>query len=161
MDRHVSKSIRKALDNERVKRLQQKPTQSMLWRIMQHMTISWDTLKLHVGLFRSLLGISNTHTRCLYKSSTYQKGCLLDHLTSINDKEQIETIKCLSTQDQLSRLSNCTWCKDKQIINQHGNRRHMFLFCTNLKLVTFRKKMKRDSGTRMLGISGKHFAHGQ
>jgi len=149
MDRHVSGSIRKALDDERVKRLKLKPTQGLLWRIMHHMTISWDNLKLHAGLFRSLLGMSNTHTRCLYKSTPYQRGCMLDLLSTIKDKEQVEAIQGLSKQEQILKLTNCSWCKEIQSIPQHGNRRHMLLFCNNLKLTTFRRKINNVIGNRL------------
>jgi len=149
LDRHVSKSIRKALDDERVKRLQMKPTQGLLWRLMHHMTISWNTLKLHLGLFRSLLGMSNTHTRCMYKSVSYKKGCLLDYLKLLKTEEQRIAFQKLSTQEQATKISNCTWCQKQQTSHQHGNRRHMFLSCTNVKIATFRRKMNNVIGNRI------------
>ena len=93
--------------------------------------------------------MSNTHTRCLYKSTSYQKGCLLDHLKIFKDKKQVTVFQNLSTQEQITKMSNCTWCQKQQLTHQHGNRRHMFLSCTNIKISKFRQKMNNVIGNRI------------
>jgi len=149
LDRHVSDHIRKALDNERVKRIKLKPTQGLLWRILDHTTTTWNVIRLHPGLHRSLLGLSGTHTRYMYKSVPYRTGCLMDHLETIKDTEQREAIINSSIQNQLSILSQCPICNQPKMCLHKGNRRHAFLSCNHSKLAKFKEKMNNMLGNRM------------
>ena len=149
LDRHVSDNIRRALDNEREKRIKSKPTQGLLWRILNHTTTKWNVIRLHPGLYRSLLGLSGTHTRCMYKSAPYRTGCLLNHLETIDDKEQREAITNSSIQNQISILSKCPVCQQSNMCSHKGNRRHAFLSCNHIKLARFKQKMNNMIGNRM------------
>jgi len=148
LDRHVSVHIRENLTKERLKRISRKHTQGLLWRILQYTTSTWKTLSLNVGLFRSLLGMSNTHTRSLYKSAPYRMGCLLNHVEKIHDPAQKEAILNSTINNQVNLVSRCTWCNQKNIHNHKGNRRHMYLDCSNDNIVKFRIKMNNTIGDR-------------
>ena len=141
VDRHISNCIQKAFSAEKVKRLQNKPTQGFLWRIMAHVTVSWKTLQLHKGFFRSLLGMSNSHTRNIYKSTPYRTGHLNEFLSSLSDPEQKNCIASASIGDQIKYLVQCPWCKSCQNRTDKGNRRHHSLHCTHPKIVNFKSQM--------------------
>jgi len=87
IDRHISDFLRDRFNTERIQRLRMKPTQGFLWRIFDHVTITWTILNLHKGFLRSLLGMSNSHSRNIYKSQIYGNGNLLNFLESVNDNE--------------------------------------------------------------------------
>jgi len=148
IDRHVSIYIRHVLSKERIKRLSKKNTQGLLWRLLKHTTSTWTTLSRNAGLFRSLLGMSNTHTRCLYKSSPYRTGCLLEYVDHILDPEQKEAILQSPINSQMKLISNCKWCMHNNLHQHKGNRRHMFLNCNNKKILKFRNRMNNTIGNR-------------
>ena len=144
IDRHISPFIKNKIECERVKRLRSKPTQGLIWRVEQHTTNIWETFHLHKGIFRSMLGLSRSHTRCLYKNDLYRATCKEVKLTQEKNPENILKLQN-STKSQaiIDLLSPCMWCKsdDGQGVADKGNRKHMFLYCTNNKLVEFRKDM--------------------
>ena len=148
IDGHVSIYIRHILSKERIKRLSKKNTQGLLWRILKHTTSTWMTLSRNAGLFRSLLGMSNTHTRCLYKSSPYRTGYLLEYVEQIHDPEQKEAILKSPINSQMKLLSNCKWCTHNNLDQHKGNRRHMFLNCSNENISKFRNRMNNTIGNR-------------
>ena len=148
LDRHVSTYIRHILSKECIKRLSKKSTQGLLWRILKHTTSTWKTLSCNVGLFRSLLGMSNTHTRCLYKSSPYRTGYLLEHTEHIQDPEQKEAILKSPISSQMKLISNCKWCNQNNLNQHKGNRRHMFLICNDENISKFRNRMNNTVGNR-------------
>jgi len=148
LDRHVSTHIRDTLSRERIKRLKKKSTQGLLWRIVKYTTSTWKTLSFNAGLFRSLLGMSNTHTRCLYKASPYRMGCILDHISGIHDPEQKQAILSSPINNQVNLVSSCKWCVQKTTNPHKGNRRHMFLNCSDRNLEKFRTRMNNTIGNR-------------
>jgi len=146
IDRHISDCIRKRFSLEKIKRLQSKPTQGFLWRIMPHVTMTWKTLQLHKGFFRSLLGLSNSHTRGIYKSLPYRTGSLKEFLLTITDPEQKTCISTASTRDQIQYLIHCPWCKSSHNRPSKGNRRHHLLHCTHHKIEKFKSRMNNTIG---------------
>ena len=148
LDRHVSMHIRDSFRNERIKRLSKKNTQGLLWRILKYTSSTWKTLSLNAGLFRSLLGMSNTHTRCLYKSSLYRTGCLLEYTEGIQDPEQRQAISNSTNTNQINLLSNCIFCTKATKVQHKGNRRHMYLNCNNHNLAKFRTRLNNTIGNR-------------
>jgi len=141
IDRHISSFVKDKIDSERVKRLRLKPTQGLIWRIEEHTKDIWKIFNLHRGIFRSMLGLSRSHTRCLYKSETYRNLCKEVKLTqTINPEDKTKLRKSTKAQTLIDMLSPCMWCKkDKgQIIQDKGNRKHMFLHCNNAEISSFR-----------------------
>ena len=141
IDRHISPFIRNKIECERIKRLRSKPTQGLIWRIEQHTKNIWDTFHLHKGIFRCFLGLSRSHTRCLYKNEKYRFLCKEVQLTKdINPEDKIKLRNSQKAQVLIDILSPCMWCKlnKGQIADNKGNRRHLFLHCNNEKLLNFR-----------------------
>ena len=141
VDRHINEDINRRLQIERVKRLKTKQTQGFLWRIFPYVTIKWETLNLHKGFFRSLLGMSNSHSRCIYKSTTYRAGALQQHLQTVNDAETRKSIEESSIKDQNRYILKCAWCTTSNSSMHKGNRRHVILHCSNPKIYKFRRRM--------------------
>jgi len=145
IDRHISPFIKNKIEDERVKRFRSKPTQGLIWRIEQHTINLWETFHLHKGIFRSMLGLSRSHTRCLYKNDTYRAICKEIKISQANtNPENILTLQnSTKTQDLIDILSPCMWCRSNngQVTEDKGNRKHMFLFCNNDKLSEFRNDM--------------------
>jgi len=74
VDKHVTDVLLDAFQNARIKELKKRDTQGLPWRIMDTACMTWSDLRNNKSLFRSLRGLSRTHTRSLYKSATYRKG---------------------------------------------------------------------------------------
>jgi len=79
IDKDVASRFRKIFMNEKIKCLRNKPTQGLLWRLMQDIHTACGALLNHKGCLRSLAGFSNTHSRALYKSELYRHGHWLSH----------------------------------------------------------------------------------
>jgi len=150
VDRHISEDINRRFQTERIKRLKTKQTQGFLWRIFPYVTIKWATLNLHKGFFRSLLGMSNSHSRCIYKSTTYRAGALQQHLQTVDDAETRKSIAESSIKDQNRYILKCAWCTTSNSGVHKGNRRHVILHCSNLKISKFRR--------RMMNLIGQHIS---
>jgi len=149
VDRHISGDIKRRLQMERIKRLRSKATQGVLWRIMPYVTITWKILNLHKGLFRSLLGMSNSHSRCIYKSATYRAGALQQFLSTVHDSEKRKCIEESPTQEQNKYILQCGWCSTSEANIHKGNRRHILLHCSNHKIVKFRRRMLNTLGLHL------------
>jgi len=148
IDRHISEFLRTAFDKERMKRITTKSTQGLLWRISDHISDTWESIKRRPGFFRALLGLTNTHTRFLYKSTVYRAGCLEEFLSQIKDSEQKQAIRDSPVKNQLEYLMKCPWCKQGSHENaRKGNRRHNLLSCNKEEIQSFRCKV-----TNILGI---------
>jgi len=144
IDRNVSEVIRKAISLERLKRLQRKPTQGFLHRILQYSTSDWASFQNNKGLFRSLIGLSRTHSRCLYKNESYRETCRkvrIEQTKNPTEKKHLQGLK--NKQDSIKALSSCMWCSHAphENITVKGNRRHAFLHCSNKEILTFRNDM--------------------
>jgi len=144
IDRNISEVIRKAIMQERLKRLKRKPTQGFLHRIIEHTTSDWKTFQNNKGLFRSLTGLSRTHSRSLYKNEDYRDTCRevrIQQAKNPMEKEKLENLT--SKQDIITALSPCMWCSHAphETITAKGNRKHAFLHCSNEEISTFRADM--------------------
>jgi len=139
IDRHVSPFLFEQFQQERLQHLIKKKTQGLPWRIIPKSTTSWSTLNQSGGLFRSLKGLSRTHTRSLYKSQVYRKGWIAEFLNG-EDKITCKTTHKTSNA-WIQALSPCRWCKNVDQVK--GNRIHAALFCEHEKLRTFRSRMTR------------------
>jgi len=149
IDRHVSAFIRCRFNLERVQRLQTKPTQGLLWRIFDHVTISWKTLNLHKGFLRSLHGMSNSHSRNIYKSPIYREGNLRNYLEKVHDPETKNCIQCAPIKEQMKYLLTCPWCQCQSQSSLKGNRRHLMLHCHNSKIAKFRTRINNVVGSQI------------
>jgi len=141
IDRHVSNLIQDKIHMERIKRLRTKPTQGLLWRLIDQTTATWDLLKSHKSLQRSLLGFCRTHTRCLYKSETYRNNCLIfrdQHICQSSPTNELSPPK--SAQKLIDELAPCVWCDPSipTIFLDTGNRKHANLHCSHSNLSLFR-----------------------
>jgi len=139
IDRHTTSALITAFANERVKRLKTKSTQGLIWRWYNDVTISWDELDLHKGWFRCLLGLSRSHTRCLYKNENYRLNCKQQALDSSKDKLFSGLLHTATNQKTIAILSGCKWCHKSL---EKGNRSHAFLSCDNDNLKKYRKNMR-------------------
>ena len=93
IDRHISSFLWFIFTQERIKRLCKKTTQGLLWRNLHFSATNWKQLLPKKSLFRLLLGVSNTHNRCIYKSDIIRSGILNEYVGTISDGEQREAIK--------------------------------------------------------------------
>ena len=146
IDRHISNLIRDKIAVERIRRLQTKPTQGLLWRISPHSSESWETFRSHRGLFRSLLGLSRTHTRCLYKNEVYRENCHTVMMEqSMEPAQQYIPLSSPSKFKLIERLSPCMWCASEHngAHNEKGNRKHANLHCTNPHISMFREDINK------------------
>ena len=140
IDKHVSDLATQKFLSERIKRLRLKATQGLPWRIVPDSTTSWTELKGLKRLWRSLCGLSRTHTRSLYKSSVYRNGCKETAITT--DEENPDgSVNWRSSHSWIKNLSPCSWCTAKT--SSHGNRYHAMFFCTKTELLNFRLKMSQ------------------
>ena len=138
IDKHVSEFAHKMIQDERVKRLKNKDTQGLLWRMVKTKA-GWDELKPMKRLLQSLKGFTRTHTRSIYKSELYRSRCIHHKMQdpSFNDNK---LSKCNITKNQWNNiLSPCMWCDNKN--NSKGNRFHALHFCENSDLDQFRLHM--------------------
>jgi len=149
IDRHISKFICNRFNDERIKRLKTKATQGFLWRIFNHVTITWKILQLHKGFFRSLLGLSNSHSRNIYKSTSYREGNLHKYLETVKDEETKQCIKAATVTEQIQYLLPCPWCCHNTQVSEKGNRRHILLHCNNEKISKYRNRMNNVVGSRL------------
>jgi len=138
IDRHVTACVHEIFEKARILELQKRPTQGLPWRIVEQSGMSWESLKNSKGLFRSIRGLSRTHTRSLYKSTTYRKGWMMMALKDLSE-DKAECLSSLSENKWINMLSGCKWCSNKD--NVKGNRYHALLFCKDRKLSKFRDNM--------------------
>ena len=71
--RNISEFCHEQFSILKVRKLQLKETQGLFWRILPATTTSWETPNLNKGWLRSLLGLSSTHTRKIYKPEVYRE----------------------------------------------------------------------------------------
>ena len=143
VDRHISNFVQEKIYNERLFRLQTKPTQGLLWRFFPYVSTDWNTINLHKGWLRALRGLSRTHTRSLYKAENYRTGCMLDSQNNSKCKPyQCQQPIPLTKNQIIMKYSPCMWCPNH--FNEpcpHGNRRHAMVYCKHPDLAKFREKM--------------------
>jgi len=141
LDRNISEFCHDQFSQLKIRKLKSKKTQGLLWRILPLTSTSWETLLLYKGWFRSLLGLSSTHTRKTYKSEVYRECCKAKLLENITDERRIDEI-CKSKPNQtLKIIGNCLWCNKISDNPQKGNQNHALLFCSNPKITYFRKRI--------------------
>jgi len=141
VDTHISEFIKSKIFDERLDRLKTKKTQGLLWRSMKHVSTTWEELELHKGWRRSLMGLSRTHTRSLYKSETYRSGCHLE-LESNEICHECNRPPLWTQKDIIKKCANCMWCPNYITHTcPEGNRNHLFLQCQHPDLVSYRTKM--------------------
>jgi len=143
VDKHISNALQTAFNKERVKKLKTKETQGLIWRLINHTTTSWDELNTHKGYLRSLLGLSRTHSRCIYKDTNYKQGSLLEYTNALQSDEDKRKVRIMKPKVVSELLTKCSWCPEKGVYrNQHGNRMHALLYCENKNLKEFRSNMR-------------------
>ena len=138
IDKHSGDTLWDKFVEERLKRLRTKATQGLLWRVLHLSSTNWNQLLPNKGLLRVLLGLTNTHTRCIYKSDVTREGIISDFLSTIQDPERKECIKNSSTKNKLSYVLDCKRCNGNNGPQKHGNIRHMILYCNSKRIVSFR-----------------------
>ena len=138
IDKHVSECISAAFQEARVHELCKRHTQGLPWRIISQSTIRWPDLQRNKGLFRSLRGLSRTHTRSLYKSTTYRQGWIKEEMSKVS-KEELLCLPVSSSSKWIEILSTCRWCDNGA--KAKGNRYHAALFCEEPKLLKYRNNM--------------------
>ena len=146
IDRHVSMIIRDAIALEREKRLKCKPTQGLLWRVIEQTDMTWKDLKMQQGLFRSLIGLSRTHSRSIYKSESYRNNCKIIRTNSSKNPATIAILNSTSnSQKIIDSTSPCMWCNTSAFdeVTTKGNRKHAILTCLNADLFDFRMDMRK------------------
>ena len=148
VDRHISTVLWNAFAEERMKRLQRKATQGLLWRWKPFIDLTWDTLDLHRGWFRSLLGLSRTHTRCLYKNENYRECCMRKKEKETSTKPLGNDICSRTKQRTIEYLSGCMWCTSAE----KGNRTHAILSCQHTNLQTYRQNMRNLINSKLSSL---------
>ena len=139
IDKHVSIKLQNLFNDEKIKRLKTKHTQGLLWRLFSHIDIEWDTIKNNKGLHRSLLGLSRTHSRSLYKSGNYREGLFQEYLETLSEDKDRVKAKKFNVKDKIKLLCSCKWCpKFSPQASEHGNRLHALLHCRHKDLDNFR-----------------------
>jgi len=138
IDKHSGDTLWEKFTEERLKRLRTKATQGLLWRTLHLSSTSWKQINPNKSLLRALLGLTNTHTRCIYKSDVTREGFISEFLSNIQDPERKESIEQSSTKNKLSYISECKRCVCNNSFQRHGNIRHMILYCNNHRIVSFR-----------------------
>ena len=141
IDRHLSNFLHDAFSELKIRKLRTNKTQGLLWRILHLTTTSWEILSLYKGWFRSLLGLSSTHTRRIYKSSTYRECCKAVIFSKTPATDKCTEIKKATTSKLIDLLSPCLWCQDQSHGLRKGNRNHLFLHCNNNDIIHFRTKI--------------------
>ena len=147
IDKGIAKTLLHIFQIEKIKRMKTKATQGLLWRLQEHSDTKWSKLKQHPGWLRSLLGLSKSHTRALYKSSIYRSGAWKSKETITQEdsagKRGIKEI------EKIKILSPCMWCdtqtktplKANQRLTVKGNRLHHFFFCTHKHIQIIRNEL--------------------
>ena len=144
IDKHVSAVLRRSFVQERIKRIKTKETQGLLWRIKESINMTWDELNTHKGYLRSLLGLSRTHTRSIYKNINYKQGCKLEQLEGLDDEMDKQRIKEMKQKELTAFLSKCSWCPPTcSQRHHHGNRLHALLYCAHGNLQHFRNNVRK------------------
>ena len=138
IDRHVSNLLFNKFQEEKLLHIMSKSTQGLPWRIVPSSTTKWSTLLQSGGLFRSLKGLTRTHSRSIYKSKIYRKGWMEKEIVKGEMKEKC---KDKSLADWTNILAPCRWCDNPNKVK--GNRMHALLFCEHAKLKQFRCNMDR------------------
>jgi len=138
IDRHVSDFLNSKFQAEKLSHIIKKNTQGLPWRMIPESTMKWSELIRSGGLFRTLKGLSRTHTRSLYKSQVYRKGWI----ERLKDQGKFRDHGKLQSNSQcIDLLSPCLWCENSH--GAKGNRLHAHLFCGHKKLKGFRDNMTR------------------
>ena len=144
VDKHISNALRKIFINERVKRIKTKETQGLLWRVIKSSNMTWEQISTHKGYLRSLLGLSKTHSRSIYKNVNYKEGCKIELINSLDSKEDKQRIKNMKPTELTSLLTKCSWCPTTCAHkHHHGNRMHALLHCEHVDLQMFRTNMRK------------------
>jgi len=144
IDKHISTTLKRTFINERIKKIKTKDTQGLLWRVIDSSDMTWKEICTHKGYLRSLLGLSKTHSRSIYKNINYKQGCKLELIESIVGDEDKNRIKNMKPKELTSLLTRCTWCPSTCPHNQHhGNRLHALLHCEHDDLKKFRTNMRK------------------
>ena len=146
IDKGVAKTLLHIFQLEKTKRMQSKATQGLLWRLQEHSDTKWKKLLQHPGWLRSLLGLSNTHTRALYKSNIYRSGAWI---TYCKKAQQNETGSGVKEKEKIKILSPCMWCNNQSDCQQSRNqpmtikenRLHHFFFCKHKHILKIRNDM--------------------
>ena len=142
IDRHISDFCHEQFDLLKIRKLQLKKTQGLLWRVINFTTTSWEILQLHKGWLRSLLGLSSTHTRRIYKSEIYRECCEKVFIEKYKGNNlKIKEYENANLSQKVHLLSGCLWCKSKEGCNRKGNRNHALLSCEHDDLKSFRTKI--------------------
>jgi len=136
IDRHISSFLEKKFQLQKLAHIRSKATQGLPWRIIPNSTTKWTTLAKMGGLFRSLRGLSRSHTRSLYKSQIYRKGWIKDYEATHTTHQNGNRLTNIAW---IKELSACKWCSN--IKEKKGNRTHAQLFCQHDKLQRFRTHM--------------------
>jgi len=163
IDRHLSNFLHNAFSELKIRKLQTNKTQGLLWRILHLTTTSWEILSLYKGWFRSLLELYSTHTRRIYKSSTYRKCCKAVILSKTHASAKCAEIKKATTSKLIDVLSPCLWCQEHSHGLRKGNRNHLFLHCNNNDILHFRTKISNliESKLRIFFTDLKRFTKEQ
>ena len=139
IDRHISDFCHEQFSQLKVRKLRLRKTQGLLWRILHHTTTSWEVLNLYKGWFRSLLGLSSTHTRRLYKSEVYRACSKAKFKTQFPPGSSIcKEIDNSTTSKVIEILSGCLWCSRNLQNAEKGNRNHILLSCKEKNIQEFR-----------------------
>ena len=116
VDRHVGDTLWTKFAAERLKRLRTKATQGLLWRIRHLSSSSWEDINSKKSLLRLLLGLTNTHTRCIYKSDVTRNGYISDFLSTVKDPERKSSIENSSSTNKISYIINCKRCTNSNLL---------------------------------------------
>jgi len=141
IDRNISDFCHDQFALFKARKLRLKETQGLLWRIRHHTTTSWESLNLHKGWLRALLGLSSTHTRRIYKSQIYRE-CSKAKLISNFRKNPgtCKEIKEAGVAKAINLLSGCLWCSKTMQKLHKGNRNHAMTICEYSNISNFRRK---------------------
>ena len=153
LDKDISSFIDDIFSMERLFHLKEKETQGLLARLQPYCSVSSKYTPFNSEHKRLLCGLTNTHTRSVYKSNSYKDYNLrriwkLHHPDVSIENYDDSFAKSVSTNEEL----HCPWCIDTSSkidtssTNDsfpwiRGNRRHAHLFCTDLNLSQYRQHM--------------------
>ena len=147
VDKDISIFIDEIFRKQRLINLQHKETQGLLARIFPFCSLNTDSFSFNCEHKRVICGLSNTHTRCVYKNAAYKELNLrriwkshfpnqsIDLFDSNFGKIVVkdEELNCPYCFSPSSQRGFHTWVK--------GNRRHLFLFCPHAPLSSFRQTL--------------------
>jgi len=153
VDKHISAALQSVFTQERIKKLKTKETQGLLWRLIEYTTASWEELSMQKGFFRSLLGLSRTHTRSIYKDINYKQGSLLEYTEALTSEEDRSHIRSMKKKAVTELLTKCSWCpKQCAHESQHGNRMHALLYCGHTNLKEFRTNLRHSLNEELCNL---------